>query len=313
VASAKGSAFDRDVRPTVVTNTLYTCDRFTENARITLTPLDTADVTPQPRKKTHPMESARRIRVEVEDSQRPPTAKPPRVVPLKASLTPAPRTGEQIRILIADRDELFREEYRTLLETQADFAIAGIVGDGVEAVRLAFETQPDVLMLDYAVPAMSGLDVLRTLQRASLSVHTILLAGDLDKPALVEMLQLGARGFVARTTPGELVCKSIRKVNSGELWIGRDVMTEVVKALSAAAPAGETPKYSDFGLTRREREILTLVVEGETNKGVARRLSVGEDTIKHHLTSIFNKTGVSSRLELALFALHYRLVEPNKY
>jgi DNA-binding NarL/FixJ family response regulator len=78
-------------------------------------------------------------------------------------------------------------------------------------------------------------------------------------------------------------------------------------------PAGETPAHSDFGLTRREREILTLVVEGETNKGIARRLSVGEDTIKHHLTSIFNKTGVSSRLELALFALHYHLVETNKY
>jgi len=259
------------------------------------------------------MQSARKLRGEVEDAQRPLTPRPPRVAPLKASLTPAPRTGEQIRILIADRDDAFREEYRPLLEAQADFAITGCVGDGVEAVRLAYETRPDILMLDFGVPALSGLDVLRTLQRANLPVRTILLAGDLDKPTLVETLQLGARGFVARTTPGELVCKSIRKVNSGELWIGRDMMTEVVRALSAAAPAGETPAHSDFGLTRREREILTLVVEGETNKGIARRLSVGEDTIKHHLTSIFNKTGVSSRLELALFALHYHLVETNKY
>jgi len=259
------------------------------------------------------MASARKIKGEVQDTQRPPTARPPRVAPLKASLAPTPRTGEQIRILIADRDEAFRVEYRALLETQADFEVAGTVGDGVEAIRLAFETRPDVLLLDYAVPALSGLDVLRTLQRANLPVRTILLAGDLDKPTLVETLQLGARGFVARTTPGELVCKSIRKVNSGELWIGRDMMTEVVKALSAAMPAAETPTRSDFGLTRREREILTLVVEGETNKGIARRLSVGEDTIKHHLTSIFNKTGVSSRLELALFALHYHLVETNKY
>ena len=259
------------------------------------------------------MQSARKLKGEVEDAQRPLTPRPPRVAPLKASLTPARRTGEQILVLIADRDDAFREEYRTLLEAQADFAITGCVGDGVEAVRLAYETRPDILMLDFAVPALSGLDVLRTLQRANLPVRTILLAGDLDKPTLVETLQLGARGFVARTTPGELVCKSIRKVNSGELWIGRDMMTEVVRALSAAAPAGETPAHSDFGLTRREREILTLVVEGETNKGIARRLSVGEDTIKHHLTSIFNKTGVSTRLELALFAIHYHLVETSKY
>jgi two-component system nitrate/nitrite response regulator NarL len=101
-------------------------------------------------------------------------------------------------------------------------------------------------------------------------------------------------------------------VKGGELWIGREVMTEVVRALSAVASAGRTPSQGDFGLTRREREILTLVVEGDTNKGIARRLSVGQDTVKHHLTSIFNKTGVSSRLELALFALHYRLVDPNK-
>ncbi len=248
------------------------------------------------------MQSARKLKGEVQDAQRPLTPRPPRVAPLKASLTPAPRTGAQILVLIADRDDAFREEYRRLLEAQADFAIAGCVGAGVEAVRLAFETRPDILMLDFAVPALSGLDVLRTLQR-----------GDLDKPTLVETLQLGARGFVARTTAGELVCKSIRKVNSGELWIGRDMMTEVVRALSAAAPAGETPAHSDFGLTRREREILTLVVQGETNKGIARRLSVGEDTIKHHLTSIFNKTGVSTRLELALFAIHYHLVETDKY
>jgi two-component system, NarL family, nitrate/nitrite response regulator NarL len=257
------------------------------------------------------MESARRAKGELEDPDRP-MVRPPRVAPVKASLTPIPpRAAEQIRILIADREESFREEYRTLLEPQADFSIAGSVGNGVEAVRLAFETRPDILMLDYGIPELSGLEVLRTLQRANVGVRTILMTDALDKPTMVETLQLGARGFVARTTPGELVCKSIRKVNAGELWIGRDMMTDVVKALSATA--SETRTRGDFGLTRREREILTLVVEGDTNKGIARRLSVGEDTIKHHLTSIFNKTGVSSRLELALFALHYHLVETNKY
>jgi len=155
--------------------------------------------------------------------------------------------------------------------------------------------------------------VLKALQRGNLTVRTILRSDDIDRRTIVEVLQLGARGWLTRTTPGELVCKSIRKVNSGELWIGRETMTDVVTALSAVARSMESRMRADFGLTHREREILTLVVEGDTNKGIARRLSVGEDTIKHHLTSIFNKTGVSSRLELALFALHYRLVESNKY
>jgi two-component system nitrate/nitrite response regulator NarL len=270
---------------------------------------------PAARVVVHPMESARNVNGELEDQQRPPAGRPPRAVPVKAALTPVPpsHTREQIRILIADGEEAFREGYRTLFETQADFAIVGGVGDGVEAVRLAFEARPDILMLDFTIPELSGMEVLRTLQRADLPVRTILLAGTLDKATLLETLQLGARGFIARTTPGELVCKSIRKVNDGELWVGRDTMSEVVKALAATAHALEPTAQVDFGLTRREREILTLVVEGETNKGIARRLSVGEDTIKHHLTSIFNKTGVSSRLELALFALHYHLVETNKY
>jgi two-component system, NarL family, nitrate/nitrite response regulator NarL len=261
------------------------------------------------------MESARRLRGEFEDRRRPVMPGPGRVARLKASPAPSPQlqTCEQIRILIADSQAAFRDGYRTLLETQRDFLLVGGVGDGVEAVRLAFETNPDILLLDATIRELPGLEVLRTLQRANLAVRTILLADDLDKATIVEMLQLGARGFVARTTPSELVCKSIRKVNDGELWIGRDAMTEVVKALSATALVAEPAAPADFGLTRREREILTLVVEGETNKGIGRRLSVGEDTVKHHLTSVFNKTGVSSRLELALFALHYHLVETNKY
>jgi len=244
-----------------------------------------------------------------------PALRPPRLTPVKASLTPSSRSesAERIRILIADGTPASREEFRRLLESQSDFAIVGEVADGVDAVRRTFAEQPDILLLDLGIPELSGLEVLRALQRANLKVRVILLSDHLDQQSMIETLQLGARGLVTRTTPGELVCKSIRKVNGGELWIGREAMGEVVRALAAVVQAEESRARTDFGLTRREREILTLVVEGDTNKGIARRLSVGEDTVKHHLTSIFNKTGVSSRLELALFALHYHLVESNKY
>ena len=259
------------------------------------------------------MESARKIDAELEEPE-PSPIRPPRVAPLKASLPPSSRSepAEPIRILIADGLAASRDEFRRLLESQADFVILGEVADGVEAVRRSFAEKPNVLLLDFAIPELSGLEVLQALQRANVPVRTLLLSDEIDGRTMVATLQLGARGVVTRTTPGELVCKSIRKVNSGELWIGRDTMSEVVKALETVAQA-ESRARADFGLTRREREILALVVAGETNKSIARRLSVGEDTVKHHLTSIFNKTGVSSRLELALFALHYRLVESDKY
>jgi two-component system nitrate/nitrite response regulator NarL len=234
-----------------------------------------------------------------------------RRAPLKAVLPAKPQTDTSIRVLIADGQPLFRDGLRKVLETQADFSIVAEVGDGVEAVRQTVELTPDVLLLDPALPQMSGVEVLRALRQAHVEIPTILLSTDLDTSVIVEMLQLGARGYVSRSTSTDLLFKSIRKVKEGELWIGRETMTEVVRALSAVATAGRTPS-GDFGLTRREREILTLVVEGDTNKGIARRLSVGQDTVKHHLTSIFNKTGVSSRLELALFALHYHLVDTTK-
>jgi DNA-binding NarL/FixJ family response regulator len=235
-----------------------------------------------------------------------------RRVPLKAVLPARPQAATTIRVLIADGQPLFRDGIRKVLETQADFVIVGEVADGIDAVRQTLDLRPDVLLLDASIPEMSSLEVLRALRQAKAEVRTLLLTNEIETSVMVEMLQLGARGCVSRSTSTDLLFKSIRKVNGGELWIGRETMTEVVRALSAAASGMRTATQSEFGLTRREREILTLVVEGDTNKGIARRLSVGQDTVKHHLTSIFNKTGVSSRLELALFALHYHLVEGSK-
>jgi two-component system, NarL family, nitrate/nitrite response regulator NarL len=235
--------------------------------------------------------------------------KPDRRAPIKAVLPARLQIATTIRVLIADGQPLFRDRVRSGLETQPDFAIVGEVADGVDAVRQAVKLTPDILLLDAAIPELSGLEVLRALRQANVNVRTILLATSLETSVMVEMLQLGARGYVAHSSSIELLFKSIRKVNSGELWIGREKMTDVVRALATATSAARSPSRGDFGLTRREREILTMIVEGDTNKGIAWRLSVGQDTVKHHLTSIFNKTGVSSRLELALFALHHHLVD----
>ena len=218
-----------------------------------------------------------------------------------------PRT---IRILVADDHPIFRHGLRQLLEMQPDFVVVGEAVDGAEAVRLTTEMKPDILLLDFSLPRLCGLDVIRDVRGAAASVRTIVLTAAITNSDIVKVLQLGVRGIVLKESPTDLLFKSIRRVFGGEIWIGREVARDVVQALTTSGRSEQGAAPRDFRLTRREREVLGLVVEGSPNKNIARKLSVREHTVKHHLTSIFDKTGVSNRLELALFAIHHRLVKP---
>ena len=212
----------------------------------------------------------------------------------------------KIRILIADDQTISRCGLRKLLETQSDFDIVGEATDSAEAVRSTHELKPDVLLLALSTHDWSGLDVLRQLTGTGSTVRTILLTPAIDTADTVKVLDVGARGVVLKDSPMDLLFKSIRCVFRGEIWLGRDAMLSVVQALSVLShQRAEAPGSC---LTAREKDVLTLVVSGYTNKDIARKLSITEDTVKHHLTSIFDKTGVSSRLELALCAIHHHFV-----
>jgi two-component system nitrate/nitrite response regulator NarL len=228
--------------------------------------------------------------------------------PIKASLpiTEA-RTPEHIRILIVDDHPMVRAGLRALLTPHPEFKVVGEAEDGDEALRLATQLQPDVMLLDFAMPKKTGLDVMRELNRAFPRIRTILMTAGVEKVDMVKMLQHGVRGLVLKGAPTELLFKCVRKVHRGELWIGRETVADLLDLLATTEGHHAARAPRDFGLTPREREIVRLIVEGETNKAIAQRLSIGEDTVKHHLTSSFNKTGTSSRLELALFALDHRL------
>jgi len=154
------------------------------------------------------------------------------------------------------------------------------------------------------------MDVLRDLSVDGNQLHTkiIVLTAAVERLEIVQALQLGARGVVMKEAATQLLMKAIRTVMGGQYWIGREAVGDIVDFLRTN-PSGEKPPRN-YGLTKREMDILTTIVAGLSNKEIARRFSLSEDTVKHHLTNIFDKVGVASRLELALFAINNRLAEP---
>jgi two-component system nitrate/nitrite response regulator NarL len=215
----------------------------------------------------------------------------------------------QIRILIADDHPVVREGLRRLLDAEADFNVVGQAADGVEALELVRELRPDVLMLDLMMPRSSGMEVLRELSKTATNCRVILLAAALERAQIVEALQLGGRGVVLKEAATDLMFKSIRTVMAGQYWIGRESISDLIGYLRERQPAEAPPSKPNFGLTRRELQIVAVIVAGYTNKDIAERFKLSEDTVKHHLSNTFDKLGVSNRLELALFAINHKLVE----
>ncbi len=215
------------------------------------------------------------------------------------------------RILIADDHPIFRDGLRRLLEAEPNLTVVGEAVNGDDAVRLARMLRPDVLLLDVAMPEASGLDVLHTVAEIPEGPRVILLTAAIERADIVKALERGARGVVLKESATGLLLKAIRIVMEGGYWMGRDSVSDLVAALRtlAAPPERSTPPLA-YGLTQREMQIVELIVAAAGNKKIAETLSISEKTVKHHLTNIFEKLGVSSRLELALFAAQHHLIPP---
>jgi two-component system nitrate/nitrite response regulator NarL len=223
---------------------------------------------------------------------------------------PTRRNGERVRIVIADDHPIFRDGLRKLIESQPEMCVTGESSVGVEVVRLARALQPDILLLDLGLPRRSGLQVLKDLAGLSPPVRTLVLAEAVEESSILEAFYLGAHGIVLKGSPREVLLNSIRSVIAGQYWLDNESVPIVIEALRKFPPSQNGATWGrDYGLTPRELRIVGRVANGSSNRQVGQEFSISERTVKHHLTNVFNKLGISSRLELAVFALEHGLVD----
>lgn len=217
------------------------------------------------------------------------------------------KTKQAIRILVADDHAIFRDGLRKLLEVTDEVEIIGEASNGVECTKMLQKLKPDILLLDLRMPEKDGLGVLEEVNFDTLPTRVIVLTAAEDDRDVVRAMRLGARGVVLKQSASDLLLKSIRKVNDGEIWLDNRMTAEVIDAFKKSSESGqrrEKPLLSD-----REKEIVQLVAQGFRNREIGEKLFISEQTVKNHLHNIFDKLGVSDRLELALYAIHHRLID----
>jgi DNA-binding NarL/FixJ family response regulator len=210
------------------------------------------------------------------------------------------------RIVIADDHPIFRDGLRRLLESEQGYQIVGEAVDAITAVTLVREHTPDILLLDLFMPYGGGIAALRDLAIDPPPTRIILLTAAIEPGEIVTAVHLGARGIITKDSATALLFKCIQRVLAGEYWLDRGAVKDLVQALVAAG-AQEGRRAGPPPLTRRELEIIATVVEGASNREVADRFGLSPQTVKNHLSNIFDKLGVSNRLELALYAVNHQL------
>ena len=218
-----------------------------------------------------------------------------------------------IRLLIVDNFPVVRAGLRTVLGGSADIQIVGEAQDGQEAIDRTMELLPDVLLMELRLPNTDGLSVLRTLHTRAPQAKTLLFTASENKEDFIEAMKLGCCGILPKDAQPTLIGKAIQKVYAGEIWLDSNTTAAVIRQFaspldpSLAQVAANAKPRERAQLSQREREIIVLIAQGYKNKEIAEKMFITEQTVKNHLHNVFDKLGVSDRLELALYAIHNSL------
>src|ERR1700728_890121 len=227
-----------------------------------------------------------------------------------APARPAKSSSPAIRILLADDHPVIRIGVRNMLQNEGGLEVVGECSDGDEAITQTLELLPDILLLDVYMPRLPGIEAMRAIMNGSPTVKIILLTSTISTQQIIEALQIGARGIVIKDAVSDHLQTAVRTVVAGDYWIGGKRVVNLVSALHTLMQQAAVPTRKTYGLTPRELEVVGCIVEGCSNRDIAKPFSLSEETVKRHLSNIFDKTGVSTRLELALFAIAHTLVTP---
>jgi two-component system nitrate/nitrite response regulator NarL len=211
-----------------------------------------------------------------------------------------------IQIVIVDEQPIFRDGLRRLLETAPGLRIAADTSARRSAVLLE-ELKPDIVLFGLSPGSGPLSEDLVAVLRSARSLRTILLTHSLEAPEVLKAMRVGAYGVIPKDADAQTLFKSIDSVMAGHYWVGHERVANVTDGVRRLDNVRRRLKA--FGLTRRELEIVRAVMDGDTNKEIASRLSISENTVKRHITHIFNKMGASTRLELALFAAHHLILD----
>jgi two-component system nitrate/nitrite response regulator NarL len=210
--------------------------------------------------------------------------------------------SEKIRVLLVDDHVLFRSGVRTLLERSDDFEVVDETGDGLEGIKRARSLKPDVVLLDLNMPGFSGLEAVKAIVEENPEVRVLMLTVSEDAADLMDALRSGASGYLLKNIEMEELVSAIRRAASGDSVVSPQMTAKLIQGVR------DQPRMSDKVVERdrfspRERDILTCLARGESNKEIARELDLAESTVKIHVQNIFKKLGVTSRVQVALYAV----------
>ena len=215
---------------------------------------------------------------------------------------------EPIRVLVADDHAVVRDGLKLILETEDDFAVVGEAADGIEAVRLAGELQPQVVLMDLRMPRMDGLEAIAQIRASQPAIAIIILTTYNEDDLMLRGLRAGARGYLLKDTSRRALFDTVRAAARGEALLRPEVLERVLNQLPSVPVSPQRPAQGALALSGRESEVLAGVARGERSKEIAARLRISERTVKAHLASIYNKLGVDSRAAAIAVAAEHGLL-----